>query len=132
MVIRFNEIIQNCSWLNAFEQMESITIILPEDCLSPGFMAITGQFILIEEFNEKEISFFPEQPCHIKQILTGIITYQKKSFFITPLAGHIAVQPPSAIRFCPVMYRAASERRKATGPLISSGVPILFIGTLFS
>lgn len=45
---------------------------------------------------------------------------------------YIAVQPPSTIRLCPVMYEASSLRRYETGGAISKFLAILFSGTLFS
>jgi hypothetical protein len=41
-----------------------------------------------------------------------------------------SVFPPLTESLCPVMNRADSEARKATASPISSGSPILFIGTL--
>lgn len=45
---------------------------------------------------------------------------------------YIDVHPPSTTRLCPVMYLASSEIKKDTLGAMSSGVAILFKGTLFS
>lgn len=43
-------------------------------------------------------------------------------------AAYVTVYPPSTLRSAPVTYLEASDRRKVTGPMRSSGTPILPCG----
>src|SRR5690348_7694781 len=73
----------------------------------------------------------PSQPIRISFLLSFFIpphiepyipcTYTRTSI---PLRFHVTVYPPSTLRSAPVTYVDASESRKVTGPMRSSGEPM--------
>ncbi len=61
------------------------------------------------------------------------VLFARRASHPSPAPGarcHHAVQPPSMVRFCPVMKLLASLARKTMAPFSSCGRPMRFIGSL--
>lgn len=65
----------------------------------------------------------PPKPAHW-DLTSSILSFSLLSTSNRTSAFHVTVYPPSTLRSAPVTYVDASESRKVTGPMRSSGDPM--------